>query len=107
MSLEPIDPDRALELYLADRENDVAQVTLYSHRSRLGHFTRWCDGQQISNLNELTGRQLHEYRVWRRMEGDLSPATEKISRRSLFNRRGLIPLRGSLTKGMPQLSCSG
>lgn len=77
MSLEPIDPDTALELYLADRENNVTEATIYSHRSRLGHFVRWCDEQEITNLNELTGRQLHEYRLWRRDEGDLAPATEK------------------------------
>ncbi len=78
MSLEPIDPERALELYIADRENNVAQATIYSHRSRLGHFIRWCnDEAEITNLNDLSGRQLHEFRIWRRMEGDLSPATEK------------------------------
>ncbi|WP_336326522.1 tyrosine-type recombinase/integrase [Halovenus sp. HT40] len=77
MSLEPINPDTALELYLADRENNVTEATIYSHRSRLGHFVRWCDEQGISNLNNLTGRQLHEYRLWRRDEGDLSPAAEK------------------------------
>jgi site-specific recombinase XerD len=77
MSLEPIDPETALELYLADRENNVTEATIYSHRSRLGHFVQWCDEQDITNLNELTGRQLHRYRLWRRDEGDLAPATEK------------------------------
>jgi site-specific recombinase XerD len=77
MDLEPIDPETALELYLADRENNVAEATLNSHRSRLGHFVRWCDQQDITNLNELTGRQLHKYRIWRREDGDLAPATEK------------------------------
>lgn len=61
MSLEAIAPDRALELYLTDRENSVAQATLYSHRSRLGHFVRWCDEEDIDNMNELSGRQLHEF----------------------------------------------
>lgn len=77
MSLEPLEPERGLELYLADRENNVTDATIYSHRSRLGHLVRWCDEQDITNLNELTGRLLHEYRIWRRMEGDLAPATEK------------------------------
>ncbi len=77
-SLEPIEPEHALELYIADRENNVSQATIYSHRSRLGHFVRWCNNEaDIANLNELSGRQFHEFRVWRRMEGDLSPATEK------------------------------
>lgn len=78
MSLEPIEPEPALELYIADRENSVSQATIYSHRSRLGHFVRWCESEaEIENSNELSGRQLHEFRVWRRMEGDLSPASEK------------------------------
>lgn len=77
MNLEPIDPETALELYLTDRENEVTQATLYSHRSRLGHFVRWCDEREITNLNELTARQLYEYRLWRRSEGDLEPVTEK------------------------------
>jgi len=77
MSLEPIEPDTALELYLADRENELTEATLYSHKSRLGHFVRWCDEQSIENLNDLTGRQLHRYRLWRRDEGDLSIASEK------------------------------
>lgn len=77
MSLEPIEPNHALELYLADRENSVTQATIYSHRSRLGHFIRWCNEEGIENLNELSGRQLHEFRIWRRVEGDLAPATEK------------------------------
>ncbi len=77
MSLEPIEPNHALELYLADRENSVTQATIYSHRSRLGHFIRWCNKEGIENLNELSGRQLHEFRIWRRVEGDLAPATEK------------------------------
>ena len=77
MALEPIDPETALELYLADRENELTDATLYSHKSRLGHFVRWCDEQSIDNLNQLTGRQLHKYRLWRRDEGDLSIASEK------------------------------
>lgn len=77
MQLEPIDPETALELYLTDREHNVSQATIYSHRSRLGHFVRWCNQQDITNLNTLTGRQLHRYRLWRRDEGDLSVVTEK------------------------------
>ena len=78
MSLEPIEPDRALELYLADRENEVADATIRSHRLRLGHLIRWCDEEKdINDMNELTGRLLHEYRLWRRDEGGLAPASEK------------------------------
>ncbi len=77
MSLEPITPDEAVELYLTDKQAELAQSTLYSHSSRLGHFTRWCAEEEIRNLNDLSGRDLHRYRLWRRVEGDLAPASEK------------------------------
>lgn len=77
MPLEPIDPETAIELYLADRETEISKATLYSHSSRLGHFVRWCNSEEIENLNELTGRKLHEYRLWRRNDGNLAPASEK------------------------------
>lgn len=77
MSLEPITPERALELYLDHRRNEVARQTLQSHRSRLEYFVGWCHDQDIENLNELSGRKLYEYRIWRRNDGDLSKVSEK------------------------------
>jgi site-specific recombinase XerD len=77
MDLEPIDPETALELYLAAKESEYAASTVRSHRSRLDFFVRWCAEHGIDNLNDLTGRQLHQFRLWRREVGDLSPATEK------------------------------
>lgn len=67
----------AIELYLTQKQPEFAEATLRSHRSRLGHFQEWCGNQDISNLNTLTGRDLHRYRLWRRGDGDLSPASEK------------------------------
>lgn len=76
MELEPIEPETAVELYLADREPELASITLKSHRSRLGFFVQWCEEQGIDNLNELTGRKINEYRLWRRNTGNLAPASE-------------------------------
>jgi len=77
--LEPIAPDEALALYINHREREVAQSTLRSHKSRLGHFIGWCEQEkQLMNLNELTGRLLHEFRLWRRNEnGEIKPVTER------------------------------
>ena len=36
---------------------------------------RWCEDQGIENLNDMTARDLHEYRVWRRE--DLNVVSEK------------------------------
>ncbi|WP_250137883.1 hypothetical protein [Halorientalis salina] len=77
MNLEPIDPETALELYLADRASEITDATYRSHESRLGHFIRWCDEQDIDNLNDLTGRRLHEFRLARFSGRDVSPVTEK------------------------------
>lgn len=77
MTLEPMEPRQGLSLYLADRENEVSKATLYSHRSRLGHLVRWCEQEGITNTNKLTGRKLHEFRLWRRQDGDLAKASEK------------------------------
>jgi len=77
MSLEPIDAESALELYLADKENELSEASLKGHKYRLGHFVRWCDEKEIENLNTLTGRQLHRYRLWRREDGDLNKVSEK------------------------------
>ncbi|WP_254767776.1 tyrosine-type recombinase/integrase [Salinilacihabitans rarus] len=75
--LDPIDPNSAVDMYLADREPTVAQSTLYAHRSRLGHFLRWCEAEAIETIADLTGRELHAYRLWRREDGDLNRVSEK------------------------------
>lgn len=41
-------------MYLAERKSELAQTSLYSHRSRLNHFVKWCADEDISNLNDLT-----------------------------------------------------
>jgi site-specific recombinase XerD len=76
--LEPIDPTEAVELYLDYRRREVADATLKSHKSRLSHFVDWCEENEIENLNQLTGRKIHEFRVWRtNCDGGSSPVTEK------------------------------
>jgi integrase len=70
--LEPMAPTEAVDLYLEAREDDAADWTLTSHESRLRPFVEWCrtDGE-IENMNDLSGRDLYHYRVWRR-EGNYS-----------------------------------
>lgn len=77
ISLEPIDAKTALELYLADKKNELSEASLKGHKYRLGHFVRWSNEQEIENLNTLNGRQLHRYRLWRREDADLNKVSEK------------------------------
>ncbi|MFC7232976.1 tyrosine-type recombinase/integrase [Saliphagus sp. GCM10025308] len=76
-NLEPITPTEALELYIEYRRNEVSAATLRSHKSRLGHFVRWCEQEDLDNLNDLTGRRLHKFRIWRRNLNGISKVTEK------------------------------
>ena len=62
----------AIEMYLATREDELSESTLNAHRYRLSHFSRWYDQQDFDGLKSLTGRNLHEYRLWRTNDGDLN-----------------------------------
>jgi site-specific recombinase XerD len=75
--LDPIDPNAALELYLADKEETLSRSSIVSHRSRISAFVDWLDDRGITNLNELTGRLIKEYQLDGRKAGDWAPSTEK------------------------------
>jgi len=70
--LEPLGPERAKEMYEQEREGEVTDRTLQAHHYRLVHFIRWCKQEGIDNMNDITGRKLHEYRLWRKEDGDLN-----------------------------------
>jgi len=73
--LEPLAPEAGKDLYLEHRRGEVSESTLQSHRYRLTEFVDWCEENGITNLNDLTGRDLHSYRVDRRESDDLEPVT--------------------------------
>ena len=77
-SLTPTTPEEGLELYLRERSTDVADSTLQAHEYRLNHFIRWCDDvAEIENMNTLSGRDLHRYKLWRQEDGDLNKVSLK------------------------------
>ncbi|MDG5761889.1 tyrosine-type recombinase/integrase [Natronococcus sp. A-GB1] len=75
--LEPIHPAEAFEIYLDERRAEVTANTLQAHKYRIGHFLRWCEEKEITDLNSLSGRQLHEYKIWRQKEGNLNAVSVK------------------------------
>ncbi len=75
--LEPIDPRTAKQMYLDARSHELADSTIQSHRYRLKQFVQWCEGEDIENLNNFSGRDIHQYRVKRREEDELATATMK------------------------------
>lgn len=64
--LEPLSPADGVEMYLEARRDDLSQPTLKAQKYRLAAFVQWCDESDIGNLNDLSGRDLYQYRVWRR-----------------------------------------
>lgn len=62
--LEPISPQDAVKLYLEARD-DASENTIEAQDYRLRAFVAWCDEEGIANLNDLSGRDLYAYRIWR------------------------------------------
>lgn len=73
MSLQPIDPVEAVERYLKRRKPEIGSNTVDEYQRKLDHFIEFCSRREIENLNELDGRTIDDYRVWRREE-----STEKV-----------------------------
>jgi len=64
--LEPISPLDAVEMFHNAMRDEHAESTRKSAKHRLNAFVQFCDEQGIENLNDLTGRDLYQYRIWRR-----------------------------------------
>jgi len=79
--LEPLSPSEGVELYFDTRKTELAGKTLQNYRYRLDKFEDWCEENDIENLNELTGRDLHLYRSWRTR--DIAVMTLKNELRTL------------------------
>jgi len=77
--IDPVEPSTALKMYLQSRQSELADSSLASHRRRLQLFVEWCDVEtDIETLDELSGRDLHEFSVWRqtgKKKSDISPET--------------------------------
>jgi site-specific recombinase XerD len=69
------EPSTALERYLSDRESEVQDATLQAHRYRLQHFVRWAEQEGIDDLSKLNGRNLQDFRYWRKEDGGLNNVT--------------------------------
>lgn len=73
--LESLEPEVAVDLYLQQRSGEVSSETLKTHSYRMQSFVDWCEQEGIDNMNDVTGRDLHSYRVHRREVDELKPVT--------------------------------
>jgi len=75
--LEPLAPSTGKQMYLDERRHELTDATIQSHGYRLKQFVLWCEDDGIDNLNDLTGRDIHRFRVKRREEDELATASMK------------------------------
>lgn len=73
--LEPIEPSTARELYLDHKATHCTEATVRGHHYRTRRIVEWCEQNGIDNLNHLTGRDLHEFRLWHMERGDIKQIT--------------------------------
>jgi len=66
--LEPLEPQEAVSLYKQDRQDDIWPSTLRSHGYRLDRFLNWCEEYDVTNLNDLTGRDIQRFKLWRKQQ---------------------------------------
>lgn len=84
--LEPISPTEAIELHLQAMQDDSAEWTQTSHRSHLRAFREWCREEGgIDDMNDLTGRDLFQFRVWRRQGGYSEGQDEELAPKTLHS----------------------
>nr|WP_238993868.1 site-specific integrase [Halobellus captivus] len=84
--LVPITPSEARDLHLEAMQDDSAAWTQTSHRSHLRAFVEWCREEGgIDNMNDLTGRDLYQFRVWRREGGYSKGMDEEIAPKTLHS----------------------
>ena len=62
--LTPTTPAEAVEWYFAERDPELTEKTLQNQRYRLEQFLTFCSEYEIENMNRLTGRDIHRFRVW-------------------------------------------
>lgn len=75
--LEPLSPSEGLEMFLSEKQDDLAPTTLKSYSRRINHFIQYCQEHGLDNLNDVSGRDLYRFRTVRRDEGDLAKPSLK------------------------------
>ena len=83
--LEPTTPREAVRYYHEDREMDLTEKSQQNHRYRLKSWIAFCNEQGIENMNNVTGRKLHEFRLWRKNgEGDEYDEIKKVTLKGIL-----------------------
>jgi len=68
-------PENAVERYLKEREPEVSESTYYNYKYLLDRFANWCELNNIEYINNLDGFDIHDFKLFRRNEDEISDLT--------------------------------
>jgi integrase len=89
--LEPISPRDARDLHLEALRDEAANWTYQSHESHLRAFIEWCEEEgEIENMNDLAGRDIFQFRRWRRAGGYSKGKDDEIAPRTLASALNVV-----------------
>lgn len=85
-SLEPLEPSEGIELFLDKKSSDISPQTVTEYERKLENLRQFCKMKDIGNLNDFNGRNINEYRRWRRSESadQSEPLAPKTMRDELY-----------------------
>lgn len=89
--LQPLTPSEGVDRYIRHR-TDITDLTKSEYRRKLEFFLEFADRAGIDNLNSLSGREIAEYRTWRREDSTASVQTlsSKTMRDDMFLFRDFV-----------------
>lgn len=83
-NLEPLEPGEAMALYIESREDELAERSLELHEKHLQKFVNWCSENGIRNLNEVTARTIHEYKLYLKKQYASSTVSTHLTTVKMF-----------------------
>jgi len=69
-------------MYLKQRRSELTTETFRKQGQRLRAFLAFCEEKQIDDLNDLSGRDLYRYRIWRKEGNEHYEPVKKITVRA-------------------------
>ena len=84
--LEPLEPGEGMAMYVESREDELAARSLDLHEKHLQKFVEWCSAEGIRNMNDVTGRTIHQYRMSLKREYAMSTISIHLSTIRQFTR---------------------
>ena len=68
-------PERAVERYLKERKPEVSASTHRNHKYALKRFVEWSNESGLSDISNLDGFHIHDFKIHRRENGGINEVT--------------------------------